>query len=72
MLKLAVIGKDVSGSLSPAMHTFLLGKMGAACSYEKVSIPPEKFSSRAEELFSRFDCFNVTIPFKADIMPCLA
>lgn len=72
MLKLAVIGKDVSGSLSPAMHTFLLGKMGAVCSYEKVSIPPEKFSSRAEELFSRFDCFNVTIPFKADIMPCLA
>ena len=71
MLKLAVIGKDVSRSLSPVMHRFLLGKMGVECSYESVSIPPELFSQRAEELFSRFDCFNVTIPFKADIMPYL-
>lgn len=71
MLKLAVIGKDVSKSLSPVMHRFLLEKMGVACSYEAVSIPPERFSECAEGLFSRFDCFNVTIPFKADIMPFL-
>lgn len=71
MLKLAVIGKDVSKSLSPAMHAFLLGKMGAAHTYEAVSIPPAQFAARAPALFSRFDAFNVTIPFKADIMPFL-
>lgn len=71
MLKLAVIGKDVSKSLSPAMHAFLLGKMGAAHTYEAVSIPPAQFTDCAPALFSRFDAFNVTIPFKADIMPFL-
>ena len=71
MLKLAVIGKDVSESLSPAMHTFILREMGEACTYDCVSIPPEQFGERAEALFERYDAFNVTIPFKTDIMPYL-
>ncbi len=71
-MKLAVIGKDVSKSLSPAMHACILDSMGVQYTYETVSIPPEQFPSRAEQLFSRFDFFNVTIPFKADIMPYLA
>lgn len=71
MLNLAVIGKDVSRSLSPSMHKFLLGKMGEPCSYEAVSVPPETFSARAEELFGKYDAFNVTIPFKTEIIPYL-
>ena len=71
MLKLAVIGKDVSQSQSPAMHTFLLHALGEECSYEAVSIPPENFGERAEGLFEAYDAFNVTIPFKTDIMPYL-
>lgn len=68
MMKLAVIGKDVSKSDSPAIHDFLMRRFGVACSYEKVSIPPEAFHSRAEELFARYDGFNVTIPFKGEII----
>ncbi len=45
-MKLAVIGKDVSQSLSPAMHRFILERLGETCSYEAVSVPPEEFSSR--------------------------
>lgn len=71
MLKLCVIGKDVSQSQSPAMHTFLLNQMGVACSYEAVSIPPAEFSAHAEALFTAYDAFNVTIPFKGDIIPYL-
>ncbi len=70
-MKLAVIGKDVSQSLSPSMHTFLFSKFGVPCSYEAVSIAPETFSERAERLFERYDAFNVTIPFKGDIIPYL-
>lgn len=70
-LKLAVIGKDVSQSLSPSMHTFVLQHMGADCRYDAVSIPPEEFPSRAEALFSEYDAFNVTIPFKGEIIPYL-
>lgn len=72
MLKLAVIGKDVSKSDSPAIHEFILRRrFSAKCSYEKISISPEEFSLRAEELFSRYFGFNVTIPFKQEILPYL-
>lgn len=71
MLNLAVIGKDVSQSQSPAMHAFILKKFGTECVYDKVSLSPEGFYKSAEELFSRYDAFNVTIPFKTDIVPFL-
>ncbi len=71
MLKLAVIGKDVSQSQSPSMHTFILEKMGETCSYEKISVAPNEFAEQAEKLFSVYDAFNVTIPFKTEIIPYL-
>lgn len=71
MLKLAVVGKDVSASQSPQMHAFILKKLGENCSYEKISVSQEAFSVRAEELFARFDAFNVTIPYKTEIIPYL-
>ena len=71
MLKLAVIGKDVSKSDSPAIHRFVLGKLGDGCSFERISIPPAEFSARAEALFQEYDGFNVTIPYKGDIIPYL-
>lgn len=51
--------------------TPLLHALGEECSYEAVSIPPENFQERAEGLFEAYDAFNVTIPFKTDIMPYL-
>ena len=71
MLKLAVIGKDVSKSLSPQMHNFILGRMGVSCEYEKISLNEAELKERADELFSRFDGFNVTIPHKQNILPYL-
>ncbi len=71
MLKLAVIGKDVSQSLSPKMHTFILGKMGVACSYDKISIAPEDFPAQIGRVLSEYDGFNVTIPFKGETVPYL-
>ena len=66
MLKLAVVGKDVSESQSPEMHTFILRALGKECDYKAVSIPPEEFTSRAEGLFEAYDAFNVTIPLTID------
>ncbi len=71
MMKLAVVGKDVSASESPAIHAFILGTLGKKCAYEKVSIAPSQFSAHAEKLFGEFDGFNVTIPFKGQIVPYL-
>ena len=71
MLKLAVIGKDVSKSLSPKMHDFILSRMGLACSYVKISLSQEELIKRADELFASYDGFNVTIPHKQTILPFL-
>lgn len=71
MVRLAVVGKDVSKSQSPQMHAFILKNLGVECSYEKVSVPQEDFENRAEELFRRFDGFNATIPYKRSVLPFL-
>lgn len=71
-LKLAVIGKDVSQSSSPAMHTFIARRLGAEISYDNISVPVEEFTLRAPAFFENYDGFNVTIPFKLDIIPFLS
>ena len=68
MLKLTVIGKDVSKSQSPALHEFLLIRMGETCTYEKLSISAQEFSERIEEVFAHYDAFNVTIPYKQTVI----
>lgn len=70
-LKLAVVGKDVSRSLSPAMHTFILENLGVGCSYETVSVAESDFAALAPRLFEKYDDFNVTIPFKLSVIPFL-
>ncbi len=72
MWKMAVIGKDVSKSSSPKMHTFIMHKLGEECTYDTVSLTAEEFQRRAEGLFSEYDAFNVTIPYKLSILPYLS
>lgn len=69
-LNLAVIGKDVSKSSSPQMHSFIAENMGNKITYEKVSLP-EAQSFSPEELFKKYDGFNVTIPYKLTVIPYL-
>ena len=71
MFKLAVIGKDVSKSDSAKMHTFDFQGLGSECSYELISAPQEEFDAAAKRLLAEYDAFNVTIPYKLDIIPYL-
>ena len=71
-LDLAVVGKDVSRSLSPQMHTLILENMGVRCTYEKVSVAEGDFASAAPALFEKYDAFNVTIPYKLAVIPYLS
>lgn len=41
--KFAVIGKDVSQSSSPRMHTFIAKKLGAEIEYDNISVPRKNF-----------------------------
>jgi shikimate dehydrogenase len=70
-LKMAVVGKDVSKSLSPKMHTFILNKLNVECTYDKISIDIEDFDSKFKEILEEYDTLNVTIPYKLDCMKYL-
>lgn len=67
-LKLALIGKDVSKSDSEKIHKFILERLGVACEYERISISATELESTLKRLFQDFDGFNVTIPYKRDVM----
>ncbi len=70
-MRLAVIGKDVSKSLSPEIHDFIAKSSGNSLTYEKVSVPENEFNESIEKFFGKYDGFNVTIPYKLNIIPYL-
>ncbi len=70
-LRLALIGKDVSKSDSHKIHAFILREFGVALSYEKLSIAPAELDDTMRYLLGDFDGFNVTIPYKRDVMEYL-
>ena len=72
MKKLAVIGKDVTKSLSPQIHKFIAEHTGNRLEYESVSIPEPEFESAIARIFKEYDGFNVTIPYKLSIIPHLS
>jgi len=70
-LRLGLIGKDVSKSLSPKIHRFILGAWGIGCDYECFSVDSQGFDGAMTTLLGDFDGFNVTIPYKRDVMEYL-
>ncbi len=70
-MKLAVIGKDVSKSVSPEIHSFIAEKLGKSISYDKISVPEDEFGDRISGLLGAYDGVNVTIPYKLTVMPHL-
>ncbi len=68
ILRLALVGKDVSKSVSGSIHTFILKEWGYTCEYEYFSVEKQDFDSVMARLLGDFDGFNVTIPYKRDVM----
>ena len=71
IIRLGLIGKDVSKSTSPQIHTFILSRFGYDCEYEKISATTDDFDNQIRRLLGDFDGFNVTIPYKRDIFEYL-
>ncbi len=63
---LAVIGRDVSGSLSPRLHAAAAAALGLDLAYVPVSVPHERGFVRAVDALAALGALgaNVTIPFK--------
>lgn len=71
-MKLALVGRDVSRSLSGEMHTFILNEWGIPCQYENVSTEADAFDKHVVRLLGTVDGFNVTVPYKLDVKRHLA
>ncbi len=71
-LHLGLVGKNVSKSDSERIHRFILNEFGVECDYERFSITPDEFDSTMRRLMGDFDGFNVTIPYKRDVMEYLS
>ena len=70
-IRLGLIGKDVSKSLSEKMHTFILNAWGIECEYQRFSVVKADFDTAMCTLLGDFDGFNVTIPYKKEVFEYL-
>ncbi len=69
-MKFALIGNSVEKSPSPYLHKLLFAINGIDADYEKIKT--ESLTREDYEKINRdFDGFNVTMPFKCDIIPYL-
>lgn len=68
MQKYTLIGHPIGHSMSPFIHDELFKISGIEASYDCTDIAPETFSSSLEML-KGLNGFNITIPYKRDIIP---
>lgn len=71
-MKLGLIGEVLGHSLSPAIHERLLAAQGLSGTYELIEIPRGEMPARVRALLRTLDGFNVTIPYKTEVIPLLA
>lgn len=71
IIRLGLVGKDVSKSESEAIHVFILNELGYVCEYENFSVDSANFDNAMRRLLGDFDGFNITIPYKRDVMEYL-
>ncbi len=50
------------------MHSFLFSAFGKEIRYDRRSVPPERFEEEIEKIFSEYDGFHVTMPYKRMIL----
>lgn len=67
--KFAVIGHPLGHTMSPFIHTELFKLNNIDAEYSVIDIPADEFNVKIPELLSTLDGFNVTIPYKAAIIP---
>lgn len=70
-LRFAVLGESLAHTWSPQIHNSLFAAAGLDAVYLPVTVPKHKLSSAVDVLRSCFGGFNVTIPYKEQIIPLL-
>ncbi|MCB0282022.1 MAG: shikimate dehydrogenase [Calditrichae bacterium] len=72
MEKYAVVGFPIAHSFSPDIHNPAFKVLSLDAYYERIEIRPEEFHEKILDLkSSNFKGFNITVPFKKQIIPYL-
>lgn len=72
MRRFALIGEHLGHSLSVPIHQAIFRHLGLEDDYRLIEIPREELPHRVAALLTALDGFNVTIPYKQDVMPMLS
>ncbi|MGN1367873.1 MAG: shikimate dehydrogenase family protein [Aristaeellaceae bacterium] len=66
-----LIGEKLGHSLSQPIHEAIFRALGIDADYRIIEIPRDRFDEETRRLLETLDGFNVTIPYKQDVMPLL-
>lgn len=67
----ALIGEHLGHSLSVPVHEAIFRHLGIQADYRLIEIPRMRFREEVPRLMAELDGFNVTIPYKQEILPFL-
>ena len=70
-MKLGLIGEKLGHSLSPEIHQKIFEKLGICGTYNLLPIARMNLKDTVETLLESMDGFNVTIPYKEQVIPFL-
>lgn len=67
----ALIGEKLGHSMSVPIHQAIFRHMGIDADYRLMEIPKASFAQDVQAMMQAVDGFNVTIPYKQDVIPLL-
>lgn len=67
----ALLGEKLGHSLSVPIHEAIFERLGIDADYRLIELPRAAFADEVRRLLGELDGFNVTIPYKQEIMPLL-
>ena len=67
----ALIGEKLGHSLSVPIHEGIFRRLGIAADYRLIEIPRNRLACEVSRLLATLDGFNVTIPYKRDVISLL-
>ena len=71
MKKFALLGSNINYSLSPKIHKLIGAELGIELDYTLLDVPAAALSAAAQSLKDGYDGFNITKPYKRDIIAYL-
>ena len=68
MIKSALLGRDISYTLSPKVHAEIARALNVEMRFDVFDVTIDELSGAVKKLLDDYDCFYVTKPYKTDMV----